>query len=146
MKCSEAGLDLIKTHEGLRLEAYPDPGTGGKPWTIGFGHTGSNIVEGLHIDEIQADEFLRHDIETAEKCVTNSVRVPLTQGQFDALCSFVFNLGCGALGRSTLLAKLNAGEDDAVVAAEFSRWNKAAGKVLQGLVVRRKYEAEMFLA
>lgn len=146
MKCSDAGLDLIKTHEGLRLEAYPDPGTGGAPWTIGYGHTGSNVYEGLHIDDARADEFLRQDIETAERCVNNSVKVPLTQGQFDALCSFVFNLGCGALGKSTLLAKLNAGVDDGEVAQEFARWNKAAGKVLQGLVVRRRAEADMFLA
>lgn len=146
MKISDSGLDLIKTHEGLRLDAYPDPGTGGAPWTIGYGHTGSNVYDGLRIDETQADEFLRKDVETAERCVNNSVKVPLTQGQFDALCSFVYNLGCGALGKSTLLAKLNAGVDDDEVAAEFARWDKAAGKVLQGLVVRRKAEADLFLA
>ena len=145
MNISEVGLDLIKLHEGCKLVAYPDPGSGGDPWTIGYGHTGSNIGPGLHISQEQADDYLRNDLAWVEKCINNSVKVDLTQGEFDALCSFVYNLGCSALGKSTLLAKLNAGDSDGA-AQEFGRWTKASGKVLQGLVIRRKAEMDVFLA
>lgn len=145
MKISDVGLDLIMTHEGCELVAYPDPATGGAPWTIGFGHTGPEVVEGLHIDQEQALEYLRRDLVWVEKCIANSVKVELTQGEFDALCSFVYNLGCGALGKSTLLTKLNAGDSDGA-AQEFGKWNRAAGKVMKGLVIRRKAEMEVFLA
>ena len=145
MNISDVGLDLIKLHEGCKLVAYPDPGSGGDPWTIGYGHTGSNIVPGLHISQEQADDYLRRDLAWVEKCINNSVKVDLTQGEFDALCSFVYNLGCSALGKSTLLAKLNAGDSDGA-AQEFGRWTKAGGRVLQGLVVRRKAEMDVFLA
>lgn len=146
MNISESGLDLIRMHEGCELVAYPDPGSGGAPWTCGYGHTGSNVYEGLHITQEQANDFLLRDVQAAEKCILNSVKVDLTQGQFDALCSFVYNLGCGTLGKSTLLAKLNAGEDDDSVAQEFLKWTHAGGQVLQGLVVRRRAEMDMFLA
>ena len=145
MKISEEGLDLIRTHEGLELVAYPDPGTGGAPWTVGFGHTGSNVFEGLHITEEHADELLRRDVATAERCVNNSVKVSLTQGQFDACCSLVFNIGCGNFRSSTLLRLLNAG-DDIGAAGEFAKWTHANGKVLRGLVVRRKAEMDRFIA
>ena len=108
--------------------------------------SGPDVGPGLHITQDQAVEFLRRDVERAEKCINNSVKVTLTQGQFDALCSFVYNVGCGALGKSTLLVKLNAGGDDDLVAQEFLRWTKAAGKEMPGLVTRRKAEMETFLA
>src|SRR4029077_6585034 len=108
MKISDAGLGLIKESEALRLDSYQDVvGI----WTIGYGHTGPEVVEGLHITEDAANALLLSDLETAEKCIDNSVSVQLTQGQYDALCSFVFNLGCMALRNSSLLRKLNAGDD-----------------------------------
>ncbi len=142
MNISEAGLALIKESEQLRLDAYQDAvGI----WTVGYGHTGPEVVEGLHITEDAANALLLSDLETAEKCIANSASVELTQGQYDALCSFVFNLGCMALRNSTLLRKLNTG-DDAGAAEEFHKWNHAGGKVLAGLSKRRSAEAEMFLA
>jgi lysozyme len=145
MRCSEKGIALIKEFEGCILTAYPDPATGGDPWTIGVGHTGPEVKAGLIITEAQADDYLRADLETAEKCINNLVTQILTQEQFDALCSFVFNLGCGALRSSTLLRKLNTG-DDVGAADEFLKWNKAAGKIMAGLTRRREAEKELFLA
>ena len=126
------------------MKAYPDPATGGDPWTIGYGSTGPEIVPGLEITEEQADAYLRADIETAEKCINQCVTGNLTQDQFDALCSFVFNLGCGNLRKSTLLKKINEG-DDIGASEEFKRWDKANGKVMAGLTRRRTAEMELFL-
>jgi len=144
MKISQKGIDLIKQFEGVVLKAYPDPATGGDPWTIGYGSTGPEIVPGLEITEEQADAYLRADIETAEKCINQCVTGNLTQDQFDALCSFVFNLGCGNLRKSTLLKKINEG-DDIGASEEFKRWDKANGKVMAGLTRRRTAEMELFL-
>lgn len=143
MNISEVGLELIRKYEGCKLAAYPDPGSGGAPWTIGYGHTGNDVYPGLQITQDQADEFLRRDIIWVEKCINNSVKVELTQNQFDALCSFVYNLGCAALGKSTLLNKLNAGDDQGA-AKEFGKWVKASGRILAGLVARRQAEEETF--
>jgi lysozyme len=141
MNISESGLELIKEHEALRLDAYQDiVGV----WTVGYGHTGAEVKEGLKITEDAANALLLSDVETAEKCINNCVSVQLTQGQFDALCSFVFNLGCTALRNSTLLRKLNAG-DDVDAAHEFDKWNHAGGKVVAGLTKRRLEEKELFL-
>ena len=141
MKISDAGIAAIKEYEGCVLTAYPDPGTGGKPWTIGVGHTG-DVVPGMTITEDEAGDLLREDIQSSEAAVNRLVTVPITQGQYDALVSFAFNVGQGALAQSTLLRKLNGGDSGA--AAEFSRWNQAAGKVLPGLVTRRAAECRMF--
>ena len=141
MKTSEAGIALIKEFEGCKLAAYLD--SVGVP-TIGVGHTAGVRIGDTCTDE-EADEWLRHDIGTAERCVANSVKVELTQGQFDALVSFAFNLGCRALGNATLLRKLNAG-DDVGASAEFARWSHAGGVQLDGLVRRREAERELFLA
>ena len=130
--------------EGVKLKAYPDPATGGDPWTVGVGHTGPEVVEGLEITEVQALDYLRTDIETAEKCINQCVTGNLTQDQFDALCSFVFNLGCGNFRKSTLLKKINE-EDDVGASEEFKRWDKANGKVMAGLTRRRMAEMELFL-
>lgn len=143
MRISQAGLDLIKRSEGCRLEAYPDPATGGKPWTIAYGHTGSDVSPGKVITQAEADRLLDEDLDLFERGVSRLVTVELTQGQFDALVCFAFNLGLGALGQSTLLKMVNAGDFDGA-AAQFSRWNKAAGKVLPGLVNRRLAEAQLF--
>lgn len=144
MKISDTGLELIKQFEGCKLVAYPDPASGGDPWTVGYGHTGPEVVPGLVITQEQADKFLRNDLERAERCVNNAVKGNITQNQFDALCDFVYNLGCGALGKSTLLRCINSG-DDIVAAEEFGKWNRAAGKVMAGLTRRREAERDLFL-
>lgn len=128
-------LACIKRWEGLRLSAYRD--VGGK-WTIGYGHV-NGAREGMRITEREAEEWLRRDIAQAELAVNDAVQVPLSDPQFGALVSFVFNVGVNAFRRSTLLRKLNAGDYDAVP-AELLRWTKAGGKLVPGLVNRRNAE------
>ena len=148
MKISSAGEALIKSFESCRLTAYRD---GGGVLTIGWGHTGDEVVPGLTITQSQADALFDDDIARFERGVAALVTVPLTQGQFDALVSFSYNVGLDqdedtkaeGLGDSTLLRKLNA-EDYAGACAEFPKWNKDNGKVVNGLIRRRKAEAELF--
>lgn len=145
---SAAGLDIIKSFEGCRLSAYPDPGAdNGKPITIGYGSTrrldGSPWALGDTITQAQADELLRRDVATAEQWVARLVTLPVTQAQFDALVSLCFNIGASAFERSTLLRLLNDG-DIAGAAAQFDRWRLAGGRVLPGLVKRRAKERAMF--
>jgi Phage-related lysozyme (muraminidase) len=140
MKTSELGLNLIKHFEGLRLQAYQ---CSAGVWTVGYGHT-SGVHPGDIIDEVQAGIFLRNDIAASESTVMRFVTVALSQHQFDALVSFVFNLGSGNFATSTLLRKLNAG-DYAVAAEEFPRWVHAGGKPLMGLVRRREAERNLFM-
>lgn len=144
MRISDVGLALIKGFEGLRLEAYPDPATGGEPWTIGYGHTGE-VKQGDVITEEEAESLLRQDVAQFEMCVNGALQVNVTQGQFDALVSLAYNIGCRNLRNSTLMAKLNAG-DDVGASAEFLRWNRAAGKVMAGLTRRREAERDLFMA
>lgn len=134
-----AGLDLIKSFEGLRLTAYPDPQSGDAPWTIGYGHTG-RVLEGDVITAEQADAFLAADLAVFEEGVASSVSVPLTDNQFAALVSFSFNLGLGRLRGSTLLRLFNDGDDEGA-AGEFPKWT-AGG--LPGLVRRRAAEQALF--
>lgn len=141
MNLSEAGIERIMDHEKLRLTAYQDIGG---VWTIGFGHTGPEVKEGLTITLDAAKALLLSDAETAEKCVNNCVSGNITQGQFDALCSFVFNLGCSALRNSTLLRKLNSG-DDIGASEEFEKWDHVNGVIVAGLTKRRLEEKELFL-
>lgn len=140
---SDRGIDFIKQHEGLRLTAYDD-GTGTQ--TIGYGHT-KDVPKSITKEEAEAK--LVQDIEEHEQAVKEAVKVPLTQEQFDALTSFTFNLGAGALKRSTLLKKLNAGDYEGA-ADEFLKWNKARikGKLspMRGLTKRRQAERELFLS
>jgi len=143
MKTSPKGIALIKSAEGLRLKAYPDPGTGGEPWTIGYGST-SGVTRNMVITESQAEQMLAEDLVRFERIVERQVQVPLNQGQFDALVSFTYNVGEGNFTESTLLRKLNAG-DTAGAAEQFSRWVHADGKVLPGLVTRRAAERALFL-
>jgi len=143
MKTSPKGIALIKSAEGLRLKAYPDPGTGGLPWTIGYGST-SGVTRNMVITEAQAEQMLAADLVRFERIVERLVRVPVDQGQFDALVSFTYNVGEGNFTKSTLLRKLNAG-DTAGAAEQFSRWVHAGGKVLPGLVKRRAAERGLFL-
>lgn len=144
MKIGANGLDLIKGFEGLRLKAYRD--SAGIP-TIGYGHTKTARM-GMKITGADAEELLRRDLATAEGAVNLRVEVPINQNQFDALVSFVFNLGGGAFRRSTLLRLLNA-EDYAGAADQFPRWNKARVNgvlvALKGLTRRRAAERALFL-
>jgi lysozyme len=136
----KAGLDLIKSFEGLKLRAYLCPA---KVWTIGFGSTGPHVVPGKVITEAQADKLLQDDLDRFEAAVTRLVTVPLTQNQYDALVSFAFNVGISALERSTLLKRVNAKLFDQA-RAEFAKWNRAGGRPLAGLTRRRAAEAALF--
>lgn len=145
MTPSEACYDLIKRFEGCKLTAYPDPATGGDPWTIGVGHTGPEVRPGMTISQAIADAYLVKDAEHAADAVRRLVTVPLKQQQFDALVSLVFNIGSGAFGKSTLLRKLNSG-DYLDASLEILRWDKAANKVMPGLTRRRAAEQSLFLS
>ncbi|ENE2372803.1 lysozyme [Klebsiella aerogenes] len=149
MQTSDEGIVLIKGFEGCRLTAYPDPGTGGAPWSIGYGWTlpvdGKPVRPGMTIDQATADRLLKTGLVSYENDVLKIVKVKLTQGQFDALVSFAYNIGSRALSTSTLLKKLNAG-DIKGAADEFLRWNKAGGKVLNGLTRRREAERALFMS
>ena len=138
-------MRLIKESEGCVLKAYPDPATGGAPWTLGWGHTGSDVTPGKVITQAEADRLLDEDVDIFERGVNRLVNVDLTQGQFDALVCFAFNLGLGALQQSTLLKLLNAGDYEGA-AKQFQRWDKAGGKVMAGLTKRRQAESELFLS
>jgi GH24 family phage-related lysozyme (muramidase) len=143
MKISQTGLDLIKRFEGCELEAYQDAvGI----WTIGYGHTGPNVHEGLKITQAHADAILAQDVGRFASGVAANVKVALNQSEFDALVSFAFNVGLGAFRTSTLLKLLNNNTDRGTVASEFLRWNKAGGKVLEGLTKRRNAEKTLFLS
>lgn len=134
------GLTLLKEVEGLRLKAYLD--TGGV-WTIGYGHTGPDVKPGLVITLDKAEALLKQDVQTAEAAVNKLVKVSLSQNQFDALCSFTYNVGESQFSTSTLLRLLNAGRYDEAK-DQFKRWNKDNGKVVQGLINRRAKEEELF--
>jgi lysozyme len=135
---SQKCLDLIRTFEGLRLQAYLD--TGNVP-TIGVGHT-KGVKMGQTITEAQADQFLREDLSDAEEAVRRMFPVT-TQGQYDALVSFTFNLGEGQVSDSTLRKLHNAG-DYAGAKLQFARWSFDNGKRLRGLERRRSAEAELY--
>lgn len=142
MKTNQAGIDLIKSFEGLRLNAYKDAvGVN----TIGYGTTRINglpVSIGESITPQQAEDYLRIDLNKFETDVSNLVRVKLTDNQFAALVSFTYNLGAGNLAKSTLLRRLNSGDYN--VGSEFLKWNKAGGRILQGLVRRRAAEKKLF--
>ena len=149
MQISNNGIALIKRFEGCRLTAYPDPGTGGDPWTIGFGWTGKvdskPITPEMKTDDATADRLLRTGVVSFDQAVSKMLKVSVTQNQYDALVSLAYNIGTRALSTSTLMKKLNAG-DVKGAADEFLRWNKSGGKVMAGLTNRRKAERELFLS
>ena len=139
MNIGERGLELIKSFEGCRLMPYQDSvGV----WTVGYGST-TDVQPGESISAAEAEERLRKDCADAEDCVNSTVSVPLTQHEFDALVSFVFNLGCGNFRKSTLLRKLLDSDYDGA-AQEFRKWDKAGGQQLAGLTRRRAAEANLF--
>jgi len=144
MKLSDKGVALIKHEEGEKLTAYADSvGV----LTIGVGHTGTvsgkTITRGMTITQNKSTELLLSDLAWVEASINKSVKVPLSQNQYDALCSFVFNVGKTAFENSTLLKKLNAG-DYASAADQLLQW-KRAGNIPDLLLPRRKRERELFL-
>lgn len=141
MKPSNKCYDLIKKYEGLKLDAYLCPAG---IWTIGYGSTGKDITKGLKWTKQQAEERLKADVDKFAFGVEKYVTVPLTQNQFDALVCFAYNVGLGNFGSSTLLKLLNKGNYQAA-ADQLPRWNKAGGKVLQGLTTRRNEERSLFM-
>ena len=140
MTISKDGLELIKKYEGLRLKAYKCPA--GIP-TIGYGHT-NGVTMGMEISQSVAEKYLLEDIAPIERAL-NALHINLRQGQFDALVSFIFNLGQGSFNNSTLKKKILASAPDSEICAEFKKWNKAGGKVLAGLVKRREDEARTWV-
>ena len=143
MRVSQKGIDLIKQFEGLRLTSYK---CSAGVLTIGFGHTGADVYTGMRISEEEAEKLLWEDTESAQRYINSCVKVKLNQNEFDALVSFVFNVGNGAFYESTLLKLLNAGADRKIVASEFGRWVKAGSDTpVPGLVRRRDYEKKLFL-
>lgn len=134
------GLQLTEREEGCRLVAYQD--TGGV-WTIGYGHTGPDVHQGLVWTQEQADSALTQDKARARAAIKAYVTVPLTENEFDALEDFDFNVGSGAFRGSTLLKKLNGG-DFAGAAKQLELWDHVNGKVLAGLLNRRLAEEALF--
>jgi lysozyme len=151
MTPSQACFSLIQEFEGCAKKqpdgtyaAYPDPGTGGDPWTIGWGSTGADIAKGLVWTQAQCDARFDADVTSFAARVSSTIGTSATtQSQFDAMVSFAYNVGIGNLQSSTLLKKHKAG-DFAGAQAEFAKWNKAAGKVLPGLTRRRAAEAALY--
>jgi lysozyme len=155
MKTSPIGLALIKSFETCKLKAYPDPKTGGAPWTVGWGATGDDIGPGMVWTQAQADRRLSLDIALRDAVIDKTVTVPLTQGQHDAMVSIVYNVGIGSSEKdgiivlrngkpSTLLRKLNAGDYDGA-ADQFLLWISPGSNVENGLKRRRTQERCMFL-
>jgi lysozyme len=141
LKASPNALDLIMDYEGFSATPYKHDND---VWTIGYGHA---ILKNEHFDEItkeQGEQLLQKDILIAENCINGAVKVPLTQNQFDALVSFVFNLGCGSFAGSTLLKLLNQKLYDEA-AQQFLRWDRLKGQEIEGLDERREAEQALFL-
>ena len=133
------GVALIQKFEGCELEAYKCPAD---VWTIGYGHT-KGVVEGMKITKEEAEQMLVDELHEYENYINEYVTTALSQNQFDALVSWVYNLGPANLKASTMLKVLNSGKYEDVP-AQMKRWNKAGGKVLEGLIRRREAEACLF--
>ena len=141
MKTSPKGIALIKEFEGLRLKAYKCPGG---VWTIGYGHT-AGVKPGMVISEAQAEEYLTADLIASEKYL-NNLRLAINQNQFDALISFIYNVGTGNFSRSTLLRKVRANPQDNSIMDEFLRWVYSKGRVLPGLQRRRLADMKLYFS
>lgn len=144
MKLSQRGIDLIKQFEGYSSKAYPDPATGGAPWTIGYGTT-KGVKPGMVITAQQAEKMLRDDVAKFEIGVSSLITAPTTQGQFDAMVSLAYNIGLGNFGKSTLLKKHNA-RCYTCAADQFRVWNRANGRVMNGLTKRRAAERQVYMS
>lgn len=143
METSERGLALIKEHEGYRDTAYRCPAG---EWTIAWGHT-SGVREGQRCTPEDAEKWLKQDVASVEREVSYQTQgVSLKQCQFDALVSFVYNLGAGNFRKSTLLKKVRANPDNPSIRDEFGKWIYGGGRVLPGLVARREAEADLYFS
>jgi len=147
-KLSQKGLDLIKSFEGLSLKPYV---CAGGINTIGYGNTyytnGKRVtLQDKPITKQQAEELLKLSVSTYEKAVDSFCRDDISQSQFDALVSFAYNLGTGALQKSTLIKKVNSNPSDPSIKAEFLKWNKAGGRALAGLTRRRQAESDLYFS
>lgn len=141
MKTSPKGIALIKEFEGLRLKAYKCPGG---VWTIGYGHT-DGVRPGMVISERQAEDFLKAELIAFEKYL-NDLRLAINQNQFDALISFIYNVGTDNFSSSTLLRKVKANPLDNSIMDEFLRWVYSKGRVLPGLQRRRLAEMKLYFS
>ena len=141
MKTSPKGITLIKEFEGLRLKAYKCPGG---VWTIGYGHT-AGVKPGIVITKTQAEEYLKADLIAYERYL-NGLGLALNQNQFDALVSFIYNVGTGNFSSSTLLRKVRANPQDNSIMDEFLRWVYSKGRVLPGLQRRRLAEMKLYFS
>ena len=141
MKTSPKGIALIKEFEGLRLKAYQCPGG---VWTIGYGHT-AGVKPGMLISKAQAEEYLKADLIAFERYL-NGLGLALNQNQFDALVSFIYNVGTGNFSSSTLLRKVRANPQDNSIMDEFLRWVYSKGRVLPGLQRRRLDEMKLYFS
>ena len=141
------GIPIIRKFEGLKLRAYLCPSS---IWTIGYGNTfyenGSKVQEGDKITLDRADRLLFFVVQKFEAEIKKLVKSEINENQLGALTSFAFNVGAGNLAKSTLLKKVNANPNDLTIRDEFNRWTKAGGKVLNGLVTRRKAEADLYFS
>lgn len=141
MRASKEIKKFIKGKEGLRLHAYKCPAG---VWTIGYGHT-NGVEQGQIITQEKADKYFDDDIYSIAEYPISDIlyknNVEVNQDQFDALCSFVYNVGIGNFKKSTLLKKVLANPNDTSIAGEFKKWNKSGGKELSGLTLRRELES-----
>lgn len=151
LELTESCVQLIERDEGCVLTAYPDPGTGGEPWTIGYGHTGPDVHPGLKITVTDAQALLEKDLAKFEDGVAHLIYVGSTvagrganNNQFSAMVSLAYNVGLGNFEKSSVLRFHNAGQYQQAADA-FLLWDKAAGRVMPGLVRRRHQERELYL-
>lgn len=142
MKISEKGIEFLIKEEGEVLRAYKCPAG---VLTIGVGHTGKDVKEGMTITKQQSRELLKQDLKRFETCINTNVSRILKQHEFDALVSFAFNVGCEAFRLSTLRKKINSYAPATEIATEFRKWRKGGGKVLPVLVARREREIILFV-
>lgn len=142
VEVNQAGIDLVKQFEGCRLEAYPDPATGGAPWTIGWGHT-EGVNPGMKITQHQADVMLQSDLDLIGRHV-EAYAPACSSNEHAALCSFAYNLGLNRLAQSGLLAEFIGGDINSA-ADLFLRYDMAGGKHMPGLQARRQAERALFL-
>ena len=140
MEISQKGINLIKTFETFKSDAYICPA--GK-LTIGYGHT-EGVTKGQKVTKAEAEKLLQKDLTSAENAVNKMFKEGLPQNKFDALVSFAFNVGNGAFFSSNLCNKVQTNPNDTEIRTEFEKWTKAKGQVLQGLVKRRKAEADLY--
>lgn len=141
MKTGSKGIELIKRWEGFKANAYLCPAG---VWTIGYGHTGG-VKSGDVVTKAEAEAYLRADLAVAEQAVSGKLLL-ISQNQFDALVSFVFNVGTGNFNGSTLLRLGRTDVNNPAIRTEFSRWINAGGRILAGLVARRRAEADLYFS